>query len=536
MSLRLARAVTQLCKAAQTQLSVLLYEGRPDQNKSQFEPAGPVQFARPRGYIESMEIHVSLVNRKDLSGEIYRQLRRAILEGRLRSGECLPPTRELARRLSVARMTVTVAYERLADEGFVSSRVGAGTFVTEHASPPHQEPRRHLPGSTLRPRPVWNSIPLSKAFARRAQFDFRIGLPDASLFPHDKWRRMVSGALRSEAKGTVVYGAPAGHLPLREAIARHIGVSRGMEITAEDVTIVNGAQQGLDVVARTLLAPRDCVALENPGYRMVRWLFESMGTRIRHVPVDLNGLIVDALPRRARLVYVTPSHQYGLGVSMSFERRRALLEWAERNHAAIVEDDYDSEFRFRERPIEPLQTLDAGGRVIYIGSFSKTMLPTIRLGFIVTPASLRAAIHRAKQVTDWHTPMPLQIALAQFIETGEFARHVRKMRETYRVRREIVIETLTRQFGDYLEVVPSIAGLHITALARTASAEEIGLIAERAADAGVEVQQLAPLNAAASGRPGVLLGYGAIPTSRIREGLRVLRNCFNTRRAGFSVA
>jgi GntR family transcriptional regulator/MocR family aminotransferase len=509
--------------------SLLLYEGRPDQNKSQFESAGPVQSAKPRGYIESMEIHVSLVDRKDLSGEIYRQLRRAILEGRLRPGEFLPPTRELARRLSVARMTVTVAYERLADEGFVSSRVGAGTFVTEHASPPHREPRRHLPGNALRPRPVWNSIPLSKAFARRAQFDFRIGLPDASLFPHDKWRRLVSGALRSEEKGTVVYGEPAGHLPLREAIARHIGVSRGMEITAEDVTIVNGTQQGLDVVARTLLAPGDCVALEDPGYRMVRWLFESMGTRIRYVPVDLNGLIVDALPRRARLVYVTPSHQYGLGVSMSFERRRALLEWAERNHAAIIEDDYDSEFRFRERPIEPLRTLDAGGRVIYVGSFSKTMLPTIRLGFIVTPASLRAAVHRAKQVTDWHTPMPLQVALAQFIESGEFARHVRKMREAYRARREIVIEILTRQFADFLEVVPSIAGLHITALSRTASAEEIKIIVERASEAGVEVQELAPLTVARSGRAGILLGYGAIPTSGIREGLSRLGSCFNAR-------
>ena len=483
-----------------------------------------------------MEVHINLVGRKDLSGEIYRQLRRAILDGRLRPGEFLPPTRELAQRLSVARMTVTVAYERLAGEGFVSSHVGSGTFVTEHASPPRREVRKRESDSTLRAKPVWNTIPLSTAFARRAQFDFRVGLPDGSLFPHDKWRGLVSGALRSEAMGAIVYGEPAGYLPLREAIARHVGLSRGMEVTADDVTIVNGAQQGLDVVARTLLAPGDRVALEDPGYRMVRWLFESMGTRIRYVPVDHNGLVVDSLPRRAQLVYVTPSHQYGLGVSMSFERRRALLDWAERNHAAIIEDDYDSEFRFRERPIEPLQTLDASGRVIYIGTFSKTMLPTIRLGFIVTPAWLRAAVHRAKQVSDWHAPIPLQVALAQFIESGGFSRHVRKMREVYRTRREIIIETLTRQFGDYLEVVPSIAGLHITALARNLSAQEINAVVEKASQAGVEVQELAPLSVRRSGQAGILLGYGAIPTASVREGLRRLCSCFSPRRASISVA
>ncbi len=309
-----------------------------------------------------------------------------------------------------------------------------------------------------------------------------------------------------------------------------------MEITAEDITIVNGTQQGLDVVARTLLAPGDRVAVEDPGYRMVRWLFESMGTRIRSVPVDENGLVVDALPRRAQFVYVTPSHQYPLGVSMSFERRRALLQWAERNHAAIIEDDYDSEFRFRDRPSEPLQTLDASGRVIYIGSFSKTMLPAIRLGFVVAPPSLRAAVHRAKEVTDWHTPLPLQVALAQFIESGAFSGHVRKMREVYRARREMVIESLTRQFGDCLEVVPSIAGLHIAALARKATAEEIKAIVEKASQLGVAVQELSALTVGPSGRPGIMLGYGAIPTANISEGLRRLRSCFKPRHNGISMA
>ncbi|HEX7360313.1 MAG TPA: PLP-dependent aminotransferase family protein [Bryobacteraceae bacterium] len=326
--------------------------------------------------------------------------------------------------------------------------------------------------------------------------------------------------------GGGVYAKPAGYGPLREAIARYVGVARGIEITADDVTIVNGTQQGLDVVARTLLAPGDRVALEDPGYPLVSWLFQSLGIPISNVPVDEEGLVVDALPRDARLVYVTPSHQYPLGVSMSLPRRQALLRWAGRNNAAVVEDDYDSEFRFRERPIEPLQTLDASGRVIYIGSFSKTMLPTIRLGFLVTPPSLRAAVHRAKQVTDWHTAIPLQAALAEFIEAGEFSRHVRKMREVYRVRRDMIIEILTRKFREQLEVIPAIAGLHLTALARTASGEEIDAVVRRASEAGVEVHNLSMFTAASSGRRGMVLGYGAIPAANIKEGLRRLLECF----------
>jgi len=213
---------------------------------------------------------------------------------------------------------------------------------------------------------------------------------------------------------------------------------------------------------------------------------------------------------------------------MTLARRRALLEWGERHHAAIIEDDYDSEFRFRERPIEPLQTLDTSGRVIYVGSFSKTMLPALRLGFVLTPASLRAAIHRAKQVTDWHTPMPLQIALEHFIENGEFARHIRKMREVYRVRHEMVTEVLARKFEDVLELVPSFAGLHVAALARAASAETITCVARKASEAGVEIQEISTFAVVPSQRPGIVLGYGAIPTTKIREGLRRLRHGFDS--------
>jgi len=473
-----------------------------------------------------MEFHVSLIDRKDLSGEIYRQMRRAIIDGRLRPGQFLPSSRELARRLSVARTTVTVAYDRLAGEGFLSSRVGAGTFVNEQFAPSSGKTKRRLADGPLQPRRIWDSIPLVRAFAAPAPFDFRTGRPDALLFPHDRWRRLVSRQLRSDVVREGVFGDPPGHRGLREAIARHIGVARGVEASLDDVTVVSGTQQALDVVARTLLEPGDLVAVEDPGYWPIKWLFESLGVRVNGVPVDQHGLIVEALPRHAKLVFVTPSHQHPLGVSMSLSRRRALLTWAEQNHSAIVEDDYDSEFRYESRPIEPLKTLDKSGRVVYVGSFSKTMLPTLRLGFLVTPPSISAAIRKAKQVADWHTSLPLQMALARFIDDGGFARHIRKMRSIYRVRHDMVVNGLNEEFADQLQIIPSNVGLHVATFARRASVDEINAIVRRASDAGVEVHALSRFAVQAPPRPGLVLGYGAISASNIEEGLRRLRLCF----------
>jgi GntR family transcriptional regulator/MocR family aminotransferase len=324
-----------------------------------------------------------------------------------------------------------------------------------------------------------------------------------------------------------VYAHPAGYAPLREAIARHIAVSRGVLASPDDIIITNGTQQALDVVARVLLAPGNRVAVEDPGYTPPRRLFESLGIRVSGVRVDREGILVDALPRHCRLAYVTPSHQFPLGMSMSLARRLALLAWADRQNAAIVEDDYDSEFRFRERPIEALQSLDARGRVIYVGSFSKTMLPTLRLGFVVAPPSLRDALHRAKYLTDWHTPLAFQAALAAFIDEGGFGRHVRRMSNIYRVRHEIIVETIRRDFADLLEVVPSIAGLHVCALAKGSEAPRIGAVLRDAAALGVVAQDLSRFAVGPDGPAGIMLGYGAVPTERIAEGLRRLRSAFD---------
>jgi GntR family transcriptional regulator/MocR family aminotransferase len=424
-------------------------------------------------------------------------------------------------------MTVTVAYDRLAGEGFLNARVGAGTYVRKHISPVCGGFGRNKPEGTIRPRPLWDSIRVTRVFDAAAEFDFRAGLPDASLFPHTAWRRTVAREMQSEAVSAGVYAHPAGHRGLRESIARHLGLARGVEASADDITITSGAQQALDVVARVLVSPGDRVAVEDPGYPPPRLLFKSLGALVTGVPVDDEGIVVDALPPQTRVVYVTPSHQFPLGVTMSLPRRLALLEWAARNKTAIIEDDYDTEFRFGGRPIEPLQTLDTAGRVIYVGSFSKSLLPTLRLGFVWTPPCCTPAVHKAKYVADWHTSMVMQSALARFLDDGGFARHIRRIGRVYTQRHEIISGILTRDFGDQLRILPSVAGLHITALAKTASVKKISSIARHAGDLGVRVQELSYFAVDSRRRAGVVLGYGAIPSARIPEGMRRLRDCFN---------
>ncbi|MEU0537252.1 PLP-dependent aminotransferase family protein [Amycolatopsis tolypomycina] len=463
-----------------------------------------------------MDFHVSLAGRGDLSARIYRQLRDAVLDGRLRAGERLPPTRELARRLAVSRNTVAVAYDRLTADGFLAGRVGAGTYVCAELPPP--KPRKAPAQRGPQPKAVWRSVPAPAAAAPEPVFDFRVGIPDAALFPLDTWRRLLARELRDTA-GFAHYAEPGGHPGLRAAIARHVGVSRSVRADADDVLVTQGAQQALDLLCRVLLEPGDRVAVEEPGYRMARLLFASHGAEVVGVPVDGEGLDVAALPSRAKLVYVTPSHQFPLGTPMSLARRTALLAWAERAGAVVVEDDYDSEFRFSDRPLEPLQSLDRDGRVAYVGSFSKTLLPMLRLGFLIAPASLRDAVHHARRLSGWHGELPAQAALARFVDEGLFARHLRRATKVYADRHERITATLERVFAGRLSVVPSAAGLHLCALA--ADETDLEPIAARAAEAGAAIQTLSDL-CGGFPRQGVVLGYGSIPSASIDAGLAVL--------------
>jgi GntR family transcriptional regulator/MocR family aminotransferase len=471
-----------------------------------------------------VDLHISLDGRPHLTDAIYRQLRDAILEGRLKAGDRLPPSRELARQLTVSRSTVTVAYDRLMSEGYTDSRVGAGTYVSHELLP--RATRTPLRASALRPRAIWDDVPIPRVFGRPAEFDFGAGIPDARLFPYDTWRRLQTRELRRSSVGKGAYGDPAGDAELRAGIAGHVALSRGVRAVADDVVVTNGTQQAFDVVARALLVPGDVVAVEDPGYPTVRLLLRSLGADIAPVPVDDEGMDVASLPREARLVVVTPSHQFPLGVAMSLRRRLALVDWAEEHDAAVIEDDYDSEFRLGGRPIEPLQGLDPNGRVIYVGTFSKTMLATLRLGFVVVPGAVRHAVQAAKFVSDWHTAIPTQRALAAFIAEGWFARHLRRMRPIYRERHRRIVEILERDFAGVLRPLPAAAGLHVCAEATGRDIEEVERASDRAAEMGVAVHLLANMAAIPPGRSGVILGYGAIATEHIDEGMRRLRAAF----------
>jgi GntR family transcriptional regulator/MocR family aminotransferase len=359
----------------------------------------------------------------------------------------------------------------------------------------------------------------------RPEFDFRPGLPDASRFPFAAWRARISRQLRPHAVGAGTPIGPAGHPALRAAIARHIRASRAVRASADDVLVTNGSQQALDLIVRVLLEPGDVVAIEDPGYPLPRRLFQSHCLRVVGVPVDDEGLIVEQIPERTRLVYVTPSHQYPLGMAMSMARRQALLAWAEQAEAAVVEDDYDSEFRYGGRPLETLQGLDASGRVLYVGSFSKSLLPTLRLGFLIAPEPLNAALWKAKQLADWHTAVPAQAALADLIEDGLLSQHVRRMRRIYTDRHDRVVETLLRHFAGRLRPLPAAGGLHLTAVLDDGDAGGDLAIAERARAKGVAVLPLSYHYLSGRARPGFLLGYGGIATTRIEDGLCRLRSC-----------
>ncbi len=457
-----------------------------------------------------------------MAARIYRQILGAILDGRLRAGERLPPTRDLAMRLSVSRNTVSVAYERLVAEGYLNGRVGSGTFVcTEPLA--SDRGRRAPAGAGVQPRPLWQSIQVPRdAPTAPPPYDFRAGIPDARLFPLTTWRRLVARELRPTAVRSAAYGDPGGDAGLRAAISRYIGVSRSVRAGADDVMVTQGAQQALDLVGRVLIEPRDVVAIEEPGYTPVRLLFRSLGARVVGVPVDAEGIDVAAIPSAARVIYVTPSHQFPLGMPMSLSRRAALLNWAERKGAVVIEDDYDSEFRFEGRPIDPLQTLDRSGRVIYVGSFSKVMLPTLRLGFLVAPVSLQAALLAAKRLTDWHGELPTHAALARFIDEGLLARHIRKSAREYAVRRARIVDALQHNFARWLELVPSAAGLHLTARVAPGADVDVDTVVARARAAGVAVHSLSRFCGEHPAQSGLVIGYGAIQTAKIAEGLRRL--------------
>jgi len=356
---------------------------------------------------------------------------------------------------------------------------------------------------------------------------FRPGTPALDAFPSELWSRLLARRWRNPPRELLSYSLSAGYQPLREAIASYLGAARAVLCEAEQVIIVAGAQQALDLVARLLLNPNDAAWIEDPGYLGTRAAFVGAGARLVPVPIDKEGLDVTAGARAApdaRLAYVSPSHQYPLGVTMSLARRLALLEWASRSGAWIIEDDYDSEYRYRGRPLAALQGLDKEGRVIYLGTFSKVLFPSLRIGYIVAPPDLVDAFAAARGVLSRFTPSMDQAVITDFINDGHFARHIRRMRTLYAERQAVLVETARRELDGLLEVNPHDAGIHLVAWLAD-GADDLKL-SEAASDAGVEAQALSSFSVKHRMRAGLLMGYAGYDERQIRVGVRKLATAF----------
>lgn len=458
---------------------------------------------------------------RQLQRSVHQQLRTAIVEGRLQAGLQMPGTRTLATLLGVSRNCIVAVYDLLLSEGYVTARTGGGTYVADIG---RAKARRQPVGAALEMRdrlaPYWRDMQ-SVTRLRPASdftFDFAVGLPDKSVFPFEMWRRLSARALRTLSRAPAAYLEPEGSEPLRDAIARHVSFVRAVACTKADIVVTSGAQQAFDLLARILVVPgKTVVAVEDPGYPPVRRTFEACGAQLAYVRVDMEGIVVDSIPRSARVICVTPSHQFPMGPAMSARRRTQLLEFAAANGAVILEDDYDGEFAHAAGPLDALQTLDRHRCVFYIGTFSKSLFPALRLGFVVAPEWAVPALIAAKQRMDWHGAALAQDTLALFIAEGHLARHLRKMRTIYAQRRQVLEAALARFLPQEMSVVPSGGGLHLTALlAPDRHARGVALAA--AADR-VRVIPLNSFSKASVVPNGMAFGLGMIPAQRIDAGI-----------------
>lgn len=470
-------------------------------------------------------------SRVPLHRQLYSGLRRDILTGRLAGGTRLPSTRELAESLGVSRNTVMNAFRQLLAEGYLEGRAGSGTYVTGSlpeellqaravdglkSDTKHTERRLSRRGNLLAETPT--TVIRDRSWPRA----FRPGLPALDEFPLKTWQSLVREVCR-KPRGMLGYGEPAGYRPLREEISAYLKAARAVRCSWEQVIVVSGSQQALDLTARLLLDPGDKVWVEDPGYAGARGALTGAGAIPVPVPVDEEGLNVAtgiAKGDDARLACVTPSHQYPLGATMSLSRRLSLLEWAERRDAWVIEDDYDSEYRYEGRPLEALQGLDTGGRVIYAGTFSKVLFPSLRLGYLVVPPDLVAAFTAARELADRHSPLIEQAVLARFISDGHFAGHVRRMRKLYAERQAALVEAADRELPGLLDVRPAEAGLHL--VGRLPESVDDLKASRFAHSEGVEAPAVSLYGIEPQPKKGLLLGYAAVTDQEIYTGIRRL--------------
>lgn len=472
-----------------------------------------------------------------LHQQLYESLREHILLGRFSPGQQVPSTRILAADLGVSRNTILHAFEQLRTEGYLEGETGSGTYVARalpeqmvraSRSAPLQHPAR---ASVRRWSRFGSRIASNSGMASRpvAYRPFQPGMPALDVFPFEIWTKLANRYRKSGSRELLAYGAAGGYQPLRKAIATYLTLARGVRCDPEQVIVVSGAQQAMDLTARLLLDPGDSVWMEEPGYNGAHIAFEAASAKLIPVPVADDGLDVArgvARDAKARLVYTTPSHQYPLGATMSVARRIELLNWAAQSGAWILEDDYDSEFRYASRPLPALQSLDQNGSVIYLGTFSKVLFPALRLGYLVAPPDLVNGFLAAKKIADYHCPVLDQAVTAEFMMEGHFSRHIRRMRTLYLERLEIFLEAIRTETDGALAIERPDAGMHVVARL-TPGVDDIA-VANAAARLGVSCTPLSCCYAGPRRVAGLLLGYAGYGSRQVRLGLRKLSAVLNS--------
>lgn len=491
-----------------------------------------------------MDLILELDERSEqpLHRQVYGGLRAAILAGRIAPGQRLPSTRALAERLGISRATVTLGYEQLASEGYLEATQGSGTCVGRQL--PDDLLKAAAGRRTLAMRGAMRPPTLSPggaalaamAFPRLAvdelPYDFRHGRPALEAFPIAVWNRLLARHGRSRNRALLDYEPdPRGHAGLREAIAGHLRQARAVQCDGSQVIVTGGSQQALDLCTRMLASEGEVAAMEDPGYPGASAAFLAHGLRLASLPATAEGVSFAPLPRLrgVRLVYVTPSHQYPTGSVMSLPRRLELLELSRKGGWRILEDDYDSEFRYDGRPLPALQGLDASGSVLYVGTFSKSMFPALRIGYLVAPPDLVPVLARARWVADRQTPTREQLALEDFIREGHLERHIRRMRVLYGTRREALLGALHHHLGDRADLQGEGAGLHLMVRLRTSLSD--ATLTRRAAEFGVGLESIASCRIHAKGSGEFLLRFGCLEEATIQEGIRRLALAMKTGRA-----
>ncbi|WP_052216079.1 MocR-like pyridoxine biosynthesis transcription factor PdxR [Sphingomonas sp. ERG5] len=497
---------------------------------------GAVKSGRLGVAIFEVELDVGTADTPHRSRLLHEQLKAAILGGQLKPGSRLPSSRKSAALFGMARTTIVAVYDQLLGEGYLTARHGSGTYVADRLPEARTARSPDVGGADPRLNPFWLRPEVTSAFgffddgtATAAdvatypeRFDFRPGLVDLVNFPFAIWRRVSAQKVRAFERAPFNYGHPQGDPDLRSAVSMHLSVVRAIACHADDLIVTSGAQQAFDMLARALVDPgRTVVAVEDPGYTPTRIPFAAAGARLCPVEVDREGMVIEALPADVDIICVSPSHQFPLGSTLSKERRAALIAFARAHGAIIIEDDYDGEFRAKGGPIKALKTADEDDVVFYVGTFSKSTLPNIRLGFVLPPAWAKSALVTVKICIDGPCSLPAQAAMTGFIAGGHLTRHIGRMRRVYDERRHALLDLLRDDFAEWLDPIDSSYGQHVTALSN--GTIDVDAVAATLLRRNVQIRSLRRYYMGPAGKAGLVFGLGSLDGPAIRRAMALVR-------------